>query len=88
MLRPGHKETAGCTPLRLAMISDRHGRIHWTDRVTWERDGHVRPLSFHWPDGGPLWVRSSIRAFQLISSPVVLPMIGAALDTVEGVRQS
>ncbi|HKY22247.1 MAG TPA: hypothetical protein VJM31_13620 [Vicinamibacterales bacterium] len=66
--------------------SDRTGRIHWTDRVTWERDGAIRPLSFHWPDGGPFWVRSSVRAFRLIASPVMLPMIGAALNTVEDVR--
>ena len=63
------------------------GRVHWTDRVTWERDGDVRPLSFHWPDGGPFWVRSSVRAFRLIANPVVLPLISAALNTVESARQ-
>jgi len=67
--------------------ADRTGRIHWTDRVTWERDGAIRPLSFHWPHGGPFWVRSSVRAFRLIASPVVLPMIGAALNTVADVRR-
>lgn len=66
--------------------SDRTGRIHWTDRITCERDGSVRPLSFHWPRGGPFWVRSSVRAFRLLASPMVLPMIGAALDTVGSVR--
>ncbi len=63
--------------------SNREGRVYWTDRVTWERDGNIRPLSFHWPDGGPLWVRSSVRAFRLIASPMVRPVLGAALDTVE-----
>jgi hypothetical protein len=62
------------------------GRVHWTDRVSWERDGSVRPLSFHWPGGGPFWVRSSVAAFQLLANPVVLPVLGAALDTVDGVR--
>lgn len=66
--------------------ADPTGRVDWTDRVSCERDGNVRPLSFHWPDGGPFWVRSSVRAFRLIASPVVLPVIGAALDTVEDVR--
>lgn len=63
--------------------SSRDGRAHWTDRVTWERDGNIRPLSLHWPDGGPLWVRSSVQAFRLIASPMVRPVLGAALDTVE-----
>ena len=62
--------------------SDRDGRGHWTDRVTWDRDGDVRPLSFHWPDGGPFWVRSTVQAFRLIANPMVLPVLGAALDTV------
>ena len=66
--------------------SDRNGREHWTDRVTWERDGHVRPLSFHWPDGGPFWVRSSVGAFRLIANPVVLPVVGAAIETMRGVQ--
>ena len=67
----------------LKVDSSRGGRVDWTDRVTWERDGNRRPLSYHWPDGGPLWVRSSVRAFRLIANPVVLPVLGAALDTMD-----
>lgn len=63
--------------------SDRGGSVHWTDRVTWERDGSIHPLSFHWPDGVPFWLRSSVRAFRLIANPVVLPVLAAALDTME-----
>lgn len=28
------------------------GRQRWVDRVSCEWEGHVRPLSYHWPDGG------------------------------------
>jgi hypothetical protein len=64
------------------------GRQDWTDRISCDSDGSVRPLSFHWPNGGPLWVRSSIGAFQVVTSPIVLPVIRAALETVDGVRGS
>jgi hypothetical protein len=64
------------------------GRQHWTDRISCDSGGSVRPLSFHWPNGGPLWVRSSVRAFQFVTSPVVLPVLRAALETVDGVRGS
>jgi hypothetical protein len=59
------------------------GRQHWTDRVSCDWGGSVRPLSFHWPHGGPLWVRSSVKAFQLITSPVLLPIIRVALETID-----
>src|SRR5262249_40562457 len=45
------------------------GRQHWTDRVAWDLGAGVRSLSSHWPDGGPLWVRSTVKIFQVISSP-------------------
>ena len=51
------------------------GQQHWTDRVSYERDGVVRPLSAHWPGGGPLWVRSAMRAFQLATSAPLLPLL-------------
>jgi hypothetical protein len=60
------------------------GRQHWTDRVTWDLGGSVRPLSFHWRDGGPLWVRGTVKVFQVISSPVVLRCIRAALEAADG----
>jgi hypothetical protein len=59
------------------------GRRHWTDRVSWRSDGGVRPLSFHWPTGGPIWVRSAIGTFQVVASPIVLPLVRAALDRVD-----
>src|SRR5262245_58650793 len=62
------------------------GRQHWTDRVTWDMGGGVQPLSFHWRDGGPLWVRGSVKVFQVISSPVVLRCIRAALEAADGIR--
>ena len=39
----------------------------------------------HWPDGGPLWVRSAIRAFNMAASPAGLRVMGAALDVFERV---
>lgn len=45
----------------------------WTDRVSCERHGSVNPLSRYWPTGGPFWVRSTIRGFQLLTSRPVLP---------------
>jgi len=62
------------------------GQRHWTDRVTWDMGGSVRPLSFHWRDGGPLWVRGSVKVFQVISSPIVLRCIRAALEAADGIR--
>jgi hypothetical protein len=58
-------------------------RQHWTGRVTCWSEGALRPLSFHWPEGGPLWVRSMIRTFQVLSSPAVLPIVRAALDRMD-----
>ncbi len=48
------------------------GRRHWVDRVSYEHEGAVQSLSTHWPEGGPLWVRLSIGAFQLLASPPLL----------------
>ena len=59
------------------------GRQYWTDRVTLDCDGTVCPLSFMWPAGGPLWMRSTIRLFELLTGPVGLSLIGAALDTMD-----
>jgi len=49
------------------------GQRHWTDRVAYERDGVIRPLSDHWPDGGPLWVRSAIALFDMATRAPFLP---------------
>lgn len=60
------------------------GRQHWTDRITWDTGGSQRPLSFHWPGGGPLWVRSTVGVFQLLAHPIVLPLVRAALQAADG----
>jgi hypothetical protein len=60
-------------------------RQRWMDRISCDEhgDGNVQPLSYHWPDGGPLWVRSSIAAFRLLTSPVVLPIIAGSLALLD-----
>jgi len=47
----------------------------WIDRVSYEEDGQVQTLADSWPDGGPLWVRAVVRAFQLGASEPVLPLM-------------
>lgn len=59
------------------------GRRLWTDRVSWDAGGAVRTLSSQWPDGGPLWIRSAIGAFNLMASDLGLRMFGAALEVSE-----
>jgi hypothetical protein len=56
---------------------------YWTDRVSWDVDGREQTLTGHWPDGGPFWVRSTFGAFRLMTSPVVLPVVRAALEVSE-----
>lgn len=56
----------------------------WTDRVTCESEGLVRPLSYHWPDGGPLWVRAAIGTFRLVSATPALLVWRAVLSRVDG----
>ncbi len=62
----------------------RLGPQRWTDRVSWTIDGTVRTLSHRWPNGGPVWVRSAVTAFGVLTSPVMLPMTGAALGLAGG----
>jgi hypothetical protein len=58
-------------------------RQRWIDRVSCDWRGSVRPLSHHWPTGGPMWVRSSIAAFRMLASPVVLPIVTVALERTD-----
>ena len=51
------------------------GQRRWTDRVSYEWNGVVRPLSDHWANGGPWWVRVAVRAFTSATTPPVLPML-------------
>jgi hypothetical protein len=60
------------------------GAQRWMDRVTCECKGTVEPLSAHWPEGGPLWVRSSIQAFRGLTSPLMLPLLGLMLTAFQG----
>jgi hypothetical protein len=55
------------------------GQQRWIDRVSYERHGVVHPLSHHWPEGGPRWVRCAIRAFQLGASAPLLPLLRATV---------
>jgi hypothetical protein len=64
--------------------SRRLGPQQWTDRVSWTIDGNVRTLSHRWPNGGPVWVRSAVTAFGMLTSPVMLPVTGAALGLAGG----
>ncbi len=74
----------------LASVSDALGpqrtprrTERWTDRVSCESKGTVRPLSYHWPDGGPLWVRAAIATFRLMSAPPALRLLRAVLTRVD-----
>jgi hypothetical protein len=51
------------------------GHRHWTDRVSYEHEGVVRQLTQRWPTGGPLWVRSAIWTFLLLTSAPLLPVL-------------
>ena len=56
----------------------------WTDRVSCESEGIVRPLSYHWPDGGPFWVRAAVGTFRVVSAPPALRLWRAVLARVDG----
>jgi hypothetical protein len=53
------------------------GQRWWADRITYEENGVVHPLSDEWTDGGPAWVRLTVRAFQAGTSARVLPFFRA-----------
>jgi hypothetical protein len=67
-----------------ASPSNPPGQQHWTDRVSCECEGTVSPLSVHWPKGGPVWVRSAIRAFQFLTSAPLLPALAFATMLLSG----
>jgi hypothetical protein len=60
------------------------GLERWFDRVTCEWNGDMRPLSHHWPRGGPLWVRSVVGVFRVCASRPFQPMWRAALHRFDG----
>jgi hypothetical protein len=53
------------------------GQQRWMDRVTYEEDGAVHALSEEWVNGGPAWVRLTVRAFQAGTSAPMLPLFRA-----------
>lgn len=55
------------------------GQRLWTDRVSYERDGVVHPLSANWQDGGPIWARSAIRLFETSTRKPWLPATRACV---------
>jgi hypothetical protein len=62
----------------------RAGTERWFDRVSCESEGTIRPLSYHWPDGGPFWVRVTVGTFRLITAPLALSIWRAVLGRVDG----
>jgi len=50
------------------------GKRLWTNRVSYEEEGQVQTLADSWPDGGPPWVRLTVKAFQLGTSAPMLPL--------------
>jgi hypothetical protein len=67
---------------------DRGERAHWTDRITWERYGASGLCRFTGPTVDRSGSGRPFHAFCFIGSPAVLPVVGAALTTVEEVRNA
>lgn len=61
-------------------------RRRWLDRVSYPSSGTVQQLSSLWPAGGPFWLRATVGAFKLITSPIALPLVSAVLKTCERPR--
>jgi hypothetical protein len=59
-------------------------RRYWMGRVSCECEGIRGPLSDHWPQGGPLWVRSAVAAFQLLTTKPMLPIMTAVTTAITG----
>jgi hypothetical protein len=80
LVMPDYRRSLIARKLAVAGDATRHypayppGQRSWTDRVSYESEGVVRPLSDHWPDGGPLWVRSAMRAFEMSTRVPLLPL--------------
>ena len=61
----------------------RAGLQRWTDRVTCESEGTIRPLSHHWPGGGPFWARAAVGTFRVITTRPALRVWRAVLERVD-----
>ena len=60
------------------------GWQRWTDRVSCESASGIQSLSYHWPGGGPLWVRSAIVAFQLLTAAPMMRVWQTVLRRFDG----
>ncbi len=86
VVMPEYREPLAMRKLAAASEVLRYYRRHpdgsrrWFDRVTCEWRGKVRPLSYYWPTGGPVWVRAAVTTFLMLTNPVVLPLLHAALE--------
>ena len=66
------------------------GQRHWTERIFYRQDdGTVERLCDHWTDGGPVWVRAVIGAFERATRAPFLPalrllvwLVGASRSTL------
>jgi hypothetical protein len=81
LIMPEYHESLVTRKLAVARDVIRHdptlppGRQRWMDRVTCECEGTIGPMTEHWPGGGPLWVRSAIGAFVLLTGSVGMPLL-------------
>lgn len=56
-----------------------HGEQCWTDRIFFQlEDGVVRPLSYYWHRTVPIWVKSVMWVFSLISNKYLRPALHSA----------
>jgi hypothetical protein len=61
------------------------GQRYWADRVFFKIDDDPRPLSHHWKNGGPAWVRYVVKGMCMLGSPRLRPALRLALARGEGV---
>ena len=81
LLMPEYREPL--VSRKLAVASDAlreypaypRGQQRWLDRVSYEHEGRIRRLSDHWSEGGPLWVRSATRLFEIGARGHLLPAV-------------
>lgn len=60
------------------------GQRYWADRVFFSINDSSRPLSQHWKNGGPAWVRYTVKGLCMLGSPRLRPALRLALARGEG----
>jgi predicted metal-dependent phosphoesterase TrpH len=68
---------------RDALGYDRHhhaGRKAWSDRVFFQSERGEAAVSSIWPDGAPLWLRSSVAITRLLGAPSWRPLYRLAMS--------